>query len=256
MAARADRELVKLMLAAHDLVSAITTRGGHAMDDTDGRADGERPIPDEPVDGRTEAGQGTNRSRRAAIGAGGAAAAAVALGAGAYLAQRAVLLPGGSLTIKVNGKDHAVQADPDTPLLYVLRNEVGLKGLRFGCGLAQCGSCTVQLDGRAVRSCQTRVGAVAGRAVTTLEGLGTIAHPHPLQKAFIDQQAAQCGYCIPGMIMEAEAFLRSKPKPTAAEIKTALAGHLCRCGTHYRIVRAVQAAAGTLQVAAGAQQGG
>jgi len=133
---------------------------------------------------------------------------------------------------------------------------VGLKGLRFGCGLAQCGSCTVQLDGKAVRSCQTKVSAVAGRAVTTLEGLGNIAHPHPLQKAFIDQQAAQCGYCIPGMIMEADAFLRSKPKPTAAEIKTALSGHLCRCGTHYRIVRAVQAAAGTLTAGAGVQQGG
>lgn len=226
------------------------------MDKTGGRANGEEPVAEKPATDRTEAGEGGRRTRRAAIGAGGAAAAAVALGGGAYLAQRAGLLPGGGLTIKVNGKDHAVLADPDTPLLYVLRNEVGLKGLRFGCGLAQCGSCTVQLDGRAVRSCQIKVNAAAGRAVTTLEGLGTIAHPHPLQTAFIDQQAAQCGYCIPGMIMEADAFLRSKPKPTAAEIKTALAGHLCRCGTHYRIVRAVQAAAGTLTAGVGVQQGG
>jgi len=228
------------------------------MDNTGGNPgpNSEEQVPDKPVIEPTEAGDGLRRSRRAAIGAGGAAAAVVALGAGAYLAQRAGLLPGGGLTIKVNGKDHAVQADPDTPLLYVLRNEVGLKGLRFGCGLAQCGSCTIQLDGKPVRSCQTKVGAVAGRAVTTLEGLGTVAHPHPLQKAFIDQQAAQCGYCIPGMIVEADAFLRSKPKPTAAEIKTALSGHLCRCGTHYRIIRAVQAAAGTLTAGAGVQQGG
>ena len=228
------------------------------MDNTGGNPgpNSEEQVPKKPVTEPTEAGDGLRRSRRAAIGAGGAAAAVVALGAGAYLAERAGLLPGGGLTIKVNGKDHAVQADPDTPLLYVLRNEVGLKGLRFGCGLAQCGSCTVQLDGKAVRSCQTKVSAVAGRAVTTLEGLGNIAHPHPLQKAFIDQQAAQCGYCIPGMIMEADAFLRSKRKPTATEIKSALSGHLCRCGTHYRIVRAVQAAAGTLTAGAGVQQGG
>ena len=217
---------------------------------------GDQPAGTEPAVEVTEAAERPRRSRRAAIGAGGAAAAVVALGAGAYLAERAGLLPGSGLTIKVNGKDHAVQADPDTPLLYVLRNEVGLKGLRFGCGLAQCGACTVQLDGKAVRSCQTRVSAVAGRAITTLEGLGSLAQPHPLQKAFIDQQAAQCGYCIPGMIMEADAFLKSKPKPTAAEIKTALAGHLCRCGTHYRIVRAVQAASGTLKAGAGVQQGG
>src|SRR5215472_11123111 len=145
------------------------TRGGHAMDNTGGDPgpSSEEQVPEKPVADPTEAGDRRRRSRRAAIGAGGAAAAVVALGGGAYLAQRAGLLPGGGLTIKVNGKDHAVQADPDTPLLYVLRNEVGLKGLRFGCGLAQCGSCTVQLDGKAVRSCQTKVSAVAGRAVTT-----------------------------------------------------------------------------------------
>ena len=228
------------------------------MDDSGGDSGprGDQPVEAQPVADGAQTDQQPRRSRRAAIGAGGAAAAVVALGAGAYLAERAGLLPGGGLTIKVNGKDHAVQADPDTPLLYVLRNEVGVKGLRFGCGLAQCGACTVQLDGRTVRSCQTKVSAVAGRAVTTLEGLGTLAHPHPLQKAFIDQQAAQCGYCIPGMIMEADAFLKSKPTPTVAEIKTALAGHLCRCGTHYRIVRAVQAASGTLKAGAGVQQGG
>src|SRR5207253_6196498 len=127
-----------------------------------------------------------------------------------------------------------------------LRNEVGLKGVRFGCGLAECGACTVQVDGRAVRSCVTRVSSAAGKSVTTVEGLGSESSPSKLQKAFVDQQAVQCGYCIPGMIMEADAFLRSKPGPTAAEVKTALAGHLCRCGTHYRIVRAVLQAGGTL----------
>src|SRR5215471_10452096 len=216
------------------------------MDDSGGDSGprGDQPVEAQPVADGAQTDQQPRRSRRAAIGAGGAAAAVVALGAGAYLAERAGLLPGDGLTIKVNGKDHTVQADPDTPLLYVLRNEVGVKGLRFGCGLAQCGACTVQLDGRTVRSCQTKVSAVAGRAVTTLEGLGTAAKPHPLQKAFIDQQAVQCGYCIPGMIMEADAFLRTTPRPTDAQIKTALSGHLCRCGTHYRIVRAVKAAAG------------
>jgi nicotinate dehydrogenase subunit A len=181
-------------------------------------------------------------TRRAAIGA-VAAAAAVGVAGGAFaLAERAGLFDRG-LRITVNGQDHHVQADPATPLLYVLRNELGLQGLRFGCGMAECGACTVQLDGRAIRSCVTAVSAAAGRAVTTLEGLGSPSHPHPLQRAFVDQQAAQCGYCIPGMIVEAEAFLRTTPKPTAAQVKTALSGHLCRCGTHYRIVRAVQAAA-------------
>ncbi|HEY4024867.1 MAG TPA: (2Fe-2S)-binding protein [Candidatus Dormibacteraeota bacterium] len=150
----------------------------------------------------------------------------------------------GGLHIRVNGGDHAVSATPDTPLLYVLRNEVGLNGPHFGCGFAECGACTVQVDGRAVRSCVTRVGDVGGREVTTLEGLGTPGHPHPLQQAFIDQQAAQCGYCISGMIMESAAMLRSNPKPSDADIRTALSGHLCRCGTHYRILRAVRAAAG------------
>ncbi len=187
------------------------------------------------------AGPGDARTRRVAIGAvAGAAAVAVA---GVVFAERASIFNRG-LTITVNGQDHQVQADPATPLLYVLRNEVGLQGVRFGCGMAECGACTVQLDGKAIRSCVTPVSAAAGKAVTTLEGLGTPARPHPLQRAFIDQQAAQCGYCIPGMIVEADAFLRTTPKPSGAQIKTALDGHLCRCGTHYRIVRAVKAAAG------------
>jgi len=200
--------------------------------------------------GSTPEPAGASHSGRNAAIAGGVVAAAVVVGGGAYLAEHNGLLPGGPLSISVNGRNHNVAATPNTPLLYVLRNEVGLKGLHFGCGLAECGACTVQLAGQAVRSCQTKVGDVGGRAVTTLEGLGTAAHPHPLQTAFIEQQAAQCGYCISGMIMEAEAFLRSKPKPTATEIKTAMAGHLCRCGTHYRIVRAIQSAAGTVPAGA------
>jgi nicotinate dehydrogenase subunit A len=176
----------------------------------------------------------------------GGVGAALALVGGAALLE-ACEAPGSSsgLKITVNGKAHSVQASPDTPLLYVLRNEVGLKGPRYGCGFSECGACTVQLDGKPVRSCVTKVSVASGRAVTTLEGLGSLAKPHPLQKAFIAQQAAQCGYCISGMIMEADALLRTKPKPSTVEIKTALNGHLCRCGTHYRIVRAVQVAAGT-----------
>ena len=202
---------------------------------------GSDPVPEGGGDSPPPEAGGA-RSRRAAIRAGAAAAAVVVVGGAAAVAARAGLFNRG-LIITVNGADHSVQADPATPLLYVLRIEVGLQGLRFGCGMAECGACTVQLDGRAIRSCTTPVSAAAGRAVTTLEGLGTAARPHPLQKAFIDQQAVQCGYCIPGMIVEADAFLRATPKPTDAQIKTALAGHLCRCGTHYRIMRAVAAAA-------------
>ena len=185
------------------------------------------------------------KSRRAALGLGAAAAGVVAFGGAAVAVQQWRQHAGGT-ALKVNGHDHQVTADPATPLLYVLRNDLGLQGPRFGCGMSECGACTVQLDGRPVRSCVTKLSSVAGRAVTTLEGLGSSASPHPLQKAFIQQQAAQCGYCINGMIMEAEALLRSTPKPSDAQIKTALAGHLCRCGTHYRIVKAVKAAAGTL----------
>ncbi len=148
-----------------------------------------------------------------------------------------------SLQIMVNGKQHPVQSTPDTPLLYVLRNELNLNGPRFGCGLAQCGSCTVHLGGAAVRSCVMPVSAAAGLPVTTLEGLGTLDKPHPVQQAFIDEQAAQCGYCINGMIMSAAALLAKTARPTEAQIRSALAGNLCRCGTHMRILRAVRRAA-------------
>lgn len=152
-------------------------------------------------------------------------------------------VPQAAVTITVNGHAHEVEATPDTPLLYVLRNELELNAPKFGCGLSQCGACTVLLDGEAIRSCIYPVSDVAGKAVTTLEGLGDEQHPHPLQQAFIDEQAAQCGYCISGMIMTAEALLRATPAPDEAAIRQALASNLCRCGTHVRIVRAVQRAA-------------
>jgi nicotinate dehydrogenase subunit A len=147
-------------------------------------------------------------------------------------------------TITVNGKPHAVKAEPDTRLLYVLRNEVGLNGPKFGCGLAQCGACTVHIDGRPMRSCMVKVSSVRGK-ITTIEGLGTPEKPHPLQRAFIEEQAAQCGYCTNGMIMTAAAFLVQTPKPTEQQIRTAMDGNLCRCGTHMRILRAVRKAAET-----------
>jgi nicotinate dehydrogenase subunit A len=147
------------------------------------------------------------------------------------------------LTITVNGKKHAVQASPDTPLLYVLRDELHLRGPRFGCGLAQCGACTVHLGDKAIRACVTPVSATTAKPVTTLEGLGTSENPDPVQKAFIDHQAAQCGYCTNGMIMASSAYLKTNPKPTEDEIKTAMTPYLCRCGTHFRIVAAIQAAA-------------
>jgi nicotinate dehydrogenase subunit A len=147
------------------------------------------------------------------------------------------------LVIQVNGKYRSVQATPDTPLLYVLRNEFHLHGPRFGCGLSQCGACTVHLGGKAIRSCVTPVAGALGKPVTTLEGLGTLEKLHPMQKAFIDHQAAQCGYCTNGMIMAATAFLKVNKAPTEVEIKKALNPWLCRCGTHYNIVSAVQAAA-------------
>jgi len=141
--------------------------------------------------------------------------------------------------VKVNGSVRTVSVEPDTPLLYVLRNDFELNGARFGCGLAQCGACTVLIDGKAVRSCVTPVSEVGTKAVTTLEGLGTAQKPHPLQKAFIEEQAAQCGYCSNGMIMNAKALLDKTPQPTEAQVKKALAANFCRCGTHNRIVRAV-----------------
>ena len=153
-------------------------------------------------------------------------------------------------TLRVNGASRTVRTDADTPLLYVLRNDLELNGPKFGCGLAQCGACTVHIDGRAARSCVTPASALAGKAVTTLEGIGALDNLHPLQKAFLDEQAAQCGYCTNGMIMSAKALLDSKPNPSVADIKNALAGNLCRCGTHNRIVRAVQRAAVTAKAGA------
>jgi nicotinate dehydrogenase subunit A len=144
---------------------------------------------------------------------------------------------------RLNGQAVSTEADPLTPLLYVLRDEFELNGPRFGCGLGQCGCCTVHIGDQAVRSCSVPVGGVAGQSVTTLEGLGTLDHPSVLQQAFIDEQAAQCGYCTNGMIMQAAAFLKENPHPTEAEIRQALANNLCRCGTHLRFIRAIQRAA-------------
>ncbi len=151
-------------------------------------------------------------------------------------------------SLRVNGVTRAIETDdPNTPLLYVLRNDLGLHGPKFGCGLDQCGSCTVLIGGTARRSCVVPVRAVGNQAVTTLEGLGTPERPHPIQAAFIEEQAAQCGYCINGMIMTAKAWLDKHPRPTEAEVKTALANNLCRCGTHVRIVRAILRAAQALR---------
>lgn len=147
--------------------------------------------------------------------------------------------------IELNGKVVAVDAEADTPLLYVLRDDLKLNGAKFGCGLGQCGACTVLVEGEAVFSCQVPIGVLEGKKVTTLEGLGTAQRPGRLQSAFIEEQAAQCGFCIPGFIMRAEALLRKTPKPTDAQIREALHGNLCRCGTHMRIFRAVKRAAGT-----------
>jgi nicotinate dehydrogenase subunit A len=152
-----------------------------------------------------------------------------------------------NLTLNVNGKPASISTDdPRMPLLYALRDDLGLHGPRFGCGLGQCGTCTVHLDGKAVRSCQLPVSEAAGKKVVTLEGLGTPAKPHPLQQAFIDEQAVQCGYCINGMIMQAAALLQTTKHPTEQQIRAALAENLCRCGTHLRIVRAVKRASETM----------
>ena len=148
-----------------------------------------------------------------------------------------------ALQLKVNGKTRSVTAEPDTPLLYVLRNDFELNGAKFGCGLAQCGACTVLVDGKATRSCVTPIGTLGESEITTIEGLGTIEKPHPLQRAFMDEQAAQCGYCINGMIMTAKELLDRTPKPTEADVRAALDANLCRCGTHGRIIRAVLKAA-------------
>ncbi len=148
------------------------------------------------------------------------------------------------IPLKVNGKAQVVDAEPDMPLLYALRNDLKLNGPKFGCGLAQCGACTVIMDGNAIRSCVTPMSAVQNKSVTTLEGLGSTKKMHKIQQAFVDEQAAQCGYCINGMIMESAAFLAKTKKPTEAQVKEALANNLCRCGTHARIVKAVMRAAG------------
>jgi len=148
------------------------------------------------------------------------------------------------ISLRVNGAARTLNTGTDTPLLYVLRNDLELNAAKYGCGLAQCGACTVLIDGKATRSCVTPAASATGKNITTLEGLGTANNLHPLQKAFLDEQAAQCGYCTSGMIMSAKALLDTTPKPTTAQIKQALNGHLCRCGTHNRIVRAVQRAAG------------
>jgi nicotinate dehydrogenase subunit A len=148
-----------------------------------------------------------------------------------------------AISLRVNGADRSVDAEPDTPLLYVLRNDFELNGAKFGCGLSQCGACTVLINGAAVRSCVMPIAHLGQNEITTLEGLGTLDKLHPLQKAFMDEQAAQCGYCINGMIMAAADLLKRNPQPTEAQVRTALAGNLCRCGTHNRIVRAVLRAA-------------
>jgi nicotinate dehydrogenase subunit A len=149
-------------------------------------------------------------------------------------------------TLRVNGAPRDVSVEADTPLLYVLRNDLELNGPKFGCGLAQCGACTVLIDGKAVRSCVTPISTLKG-AVETIEGLGTEEKLHPIQKAFIEEQACQCGYCGNGMVMSAKALLASNPRPTNEEIRKALNGHLCRCASHNRIVRAVQKAAKEMQ---------
>ena len=145
-----------------------------------------------------------------------------------------------SLTLRVNGQTHTMDVDPATPLLYVLSDDLALTGPKFGCGLAQCGSCTVISNGQAIRSCVTPVGTVSGADITTLEGLGSVEAPHPIQKAFIDEQAMQCGFCLSGVILTAKAFLDRNPKANEGQIRQAMATVLCRCGAHTRMLRAIQ----------------
>jgi nicotinate dehydrogenase subunit A len=144
-----------------------------------------------------------------------------------------------TITLKVNGRSVTADADPATPLLYVLSDDIGLRGPKFGCGLGQCGSCTVIIKGQAVRSCMTPVSTVAGAEITTLEGLGSSEKPHPIQKAFIDEQAMQCGFCVNGVIMTAKAYLDRNPKATEADIRQAMSNVLCRCHAHSRMIRAI-----------------
>ena len=147
------------------------------------------------------------------------------------------------IELKVNGRSHSVSADPDTPLLYVLRDDLQLNAAKFGCGLGQCGSCTVLVDGAPTLSCVTPIMLLEGRQITTVEGLGTLEDPGPMQRAFIEEQSAQCGYCIPGMMMRAQALLQRNPRASDTEIRACLEPNLCRCGTHMRILRAVKRAA-------------
>jgi nicotinate dehydrogenase subunit A len=164
---------------------------------------------------------------------------------------------GGTMVkLQVNGKLHEVDVDDATPLLYVLRDELQLNGAKFGCGLGQCGACTVIVDRDAVFSCITPVSAIEGRAVRTVEGLGTAERPGPMQRAFIDAQAAQCGYCIAGMMMRAQALLERNASPSATEIRQHMSANLCRCGTHMRILRAIERAAGLMRGAVASGQPG
>ena len=155
------------------------------------------------------------------------------------------------IALHVNGQVHRLEVDPNTPLLYVLRGPLALNGAKFGCGLGQCGTCTVLVDGKPVLSCITPVSTLANRRIRTVEGLGTIDKPGPMQRAFIEEQAAQCGYCIPGIMMRAQALLESNPNPSDSEIREYLAPELCRCGTHMRILRAVKRAAGLMKAGGG-----
>jgi nicotinate dehydrogenase subunit A len=159
-------------------------------------------------------------------------------------------------TLHVNGTDHLVDAPPDTPLLYVLRDDLKLNGAKYGCGLGQCGACTVIVDDVAVFSCVTPLLLLAGKKITTVEGLGTADNPGPMQQAFIAEQAAQCGYCIAGMMMRAQALLQRNPTPSEADIRAHMQTNLCRCGTHMRILRAVRRAAGLIQTATAAGKTG
>jgi nicotinate dehydrogenase subunit A len=154
------------------------------------------------------------------------------------------------IDLDINGRTHAIDADPNTPLLYVLRDHLALFGAKFGCGLGQCGACTVMIDGQAAFSCLTPISLLPRRKIKTVEGLGTVDNPGPVQRAFIEEQAAQCGYCIAGMIMRAQALLEKNPAPSDAEVRRHMMPNLCRCGTHMRILRAVGRAAGEMRAAA------
>jgi aerobic-type carbon monoxide dehydrogenase small subunit (CoxS/CutS family) len=154
-----------------------------------------------------------------------------------------------AIALNVNGATHQIDADPATPLLYVLRNDLALNGAKFGCGLGQCGSCMVMVEGEAVFSCVTPIMLLEGREITTVEGLGTIEEPGPVQAAFIEMQAAQCGYCIPGMMMSAQALLQKNPAPSDEDVRNALSTNLCRCGTHMRILAAIRRAGEVMQSA-------